>query len=99
MLERKPIINTVQPYLTQFEKRKKASMTQTILLSSGSQQLENPLGDHGAIIGKLLEIKYSHTPLSPLQRGWSWWTRLGSYHEEQKIFDPLAACLAYRAHY
>ena len=52
MSERKPIINTVQPYLTQSEKRKKASMTQTILLSSGSQQLAHPLGDHRAIIGK-----------------------------------------------
>ena len=61
-------------------------MTHTVSLSSGSQQLENPLGDHGAIIGKLLGIKYNHTPLSPLQRAQSWWTRLGSYHEEQKIF-------------
>ena len=58
-----------------------------VSLSSGPQQLENPLGDHGAIIGKLLEIKYSHTPLSPLQCAWSWWTRLGSYHEEHMIFS------------
>ena len=39
------------------------------------------------LLAKLLEIKYSHTPLSPLQCAWSWWTRLGSYHEEQKIFS------------
>ena len=83
--ERKPIINTVNP--TQHNpRREKTSMIHNVSLSSGSQQLENPLGDHGAIIGKLLEIKYSHTPLSPLQRAWSWWTWLGSYHEEHKIF-------------
>jgi hypothetical protein len=49
-------------------RRENASMIHLVSLSRGSQQLDNPLGDQEAIIDKLLEIKYSYTPLSPLQR-------------------------------
>jgi hypothetical protein len=60
-----------------------------VSLSRGSQQLDNPLGDHEAVIGKLFDIKnkYSYTPLSPLQRTWSWWTQLGSHlHEDSRRY-------------
>ena len=67
-------------------RRENASMIHLVSLSRGSQQLDNPLCDQEAIIGKLLENKYSHTPWSPLQRAWSWWTWLGLNHEEQNIF-------------
>jgi hypothetical protein len=70
-------------------RREEASMIYTVSLSRGPHQLNNPLGDHEAIIGKLLEIKnkYRYTPLSPLQRAWSWWTWLCSQlHEDSRRF-------------
>jgi len=66
-------------------RRENASMIHLVSLSRESQQ-HNPMRYHEAIIDKLLEIKYSYTPLSPLQCVWSWWLRLGSNHEEQNIF-------------
>ena len=71
----KPVIKTVQSYPTQSKKRKHIHDTHCITLKRISIAWQ-PLG-----------WSWSNTPLSPLQCAWSWWTWLGSNHEEQNIFS------------
>ena len=71
----KPVIKTVQSYPTQSKKRKHIHDTPCITLKRISIAWQ-PLG-----------WSWSNTPLSPLQCAWSWWTWLGSNHEEQNIFS------------